>query len=340
MIRLLLLFATLYMHHRSGSIIINGSADHKEKNFVIGTVLHLSLSGIMQTDSVKLYIDRTPIPFSQNTAIVPTANMRMGEHTVHAFCYYNGQITDTLKRMYTLVSDIVPVKDTFDIIGTYPHDTMSFTQGLTCYKGWLYEGTGLKGRSVLMKVDLASGRRLQVHHLHKNFFGEGITLLHDKIYQITWKNHLGMIYDRGSLAYMRGFKYPWDGWGITTDGQQLFISTGSNRIYKVDPETFMAKDSIDVCDNNGVIRLLNELEMIDGDIYANILGSNNIVRIDPQTGKVKSILNLTGLRKELSTTQKRYPELNGIAHDPQSGRMFVTGKLWPKLFEIRRKPKS
>lgn len=223
---------------------------------------------------------------------------------------------------------------TYKIINSYPHDPSAFTQGLIFTNGTLYEGTGRHGQSSLRKVDLETGEVLAQLPMAEEYFGEGITLFDDKIYQLTWRNQTGFIYDSNSFEIINTFTYPTEGWGITHDGAQLIMSDGTNTLYFLNPDTLEENGRLTVQDEQGnPIMLLNELEYIDGQIYANIWQTNRIVRIDPQTGLVTAWIDLTNLLAPETLTQP-VDVLNGIAYDAENGRLFVTGKLWPALFEI------
>ena len=226
-----------------------------------------------------------------------------------------------------------PKRLDFSIRQSFPHSANSYTQGLFWHGGMLYEGTGLYGRSALMQVELANGKPLKQIDLDDNLFGEGIALLDHRIYQLTWQNGICLVYDVESLGQTGSFKYSGEGWGITTDGQWLYMSDGSNRIAVRDPETFEIRRTIQVYDSDGAVNQLNELEWIDGAIWANVYLTNRIVVIDPATGAVTADLDLTSLTERIDRTPTT-DVLNGIAYDPQSERIFVTGKNWNKLFEI------
>lgn len=222
----------------------------------------------------------------------------------------------------------------YDLIKSYPHDTSAFTQGLVYHEGYLYEGTGLRGKSSIRKINLKTGNSEKSFKLPKKYFGEGITILKDKIYQLTWKSNIGFVYDLKSFDLINEFYYPFEGWGITTDGKELILSDGSSSLYFMDPETFGIRKKLQVFDRKTPIKRINELEFIDGNIYANVWITNKIAVISPQSGKVLYWIDLRGLLKKESNTQ-RVDVMNGIAYDNVSKRIFVTGKLWPKIFEIK-----
>jgi len=216
----------------------------------------------------------------------------------------------------------------------FPHDTSAYTQGLTYRDGFLYEGTGRNGQSSLRKVDLQTGAVIQHVDLRSEFFGEGITIIKDRVFQLTWKSGLGFVYDLNSFHLLRTFEYSGEGWGLATDGRALFSSDGTSEIRVLNADTFQEKRRFRVHDGATPINQLNELELVEGQIFANVWHSNRIARISPQTGDVVGWIDLTGI---LSPIYRLEPEavLNGIAYDPIRKRLFVTGKLWPIVFEIR-----
>lgn len=221
----------------------------------------------------------------------------------------------------------------YKIINTYPHDRRAFTQGLVFEDGFLYEGTGLRGRSTLRKAEFQSGKIVQGRKLSDQYFGEGITIYGDKIIQLTLRAKVGFVYDKESFESAGQFNYPTEGWGITHDTKRLIMSDGTSKLYFLSPQTFEQIGWLDVKDKNGPVTGLNELEYVQGQIYANIWKTDHIAQIDPQSGRVVGWIDLGGLLS-LQDRGQLVDVLNGIAYDARSGRLFVTGKLWPKLFEI------
>ncbi|MDP9370406.1 MAG: glutaminyl-peptide cyclotransferase [Chloroflexota bacterium] len=226
----------------------------------------------------------------------------------------------------------------YRVVREYPHDPTAFTQGLVYADDVLYEGTGLNGESTLRRVDLETGMVLKQTALDAKHFGEGIAIVDDRIYQITWQTHTAFVYDRETLKPLTTLRYPTEGWGLATDGERLIMSDGTNRLFFRDPDTFKALNRVAVCDGNQPVPDLNELEYVDGEIWANVWQSDRIARIDPQTGRVTGWIDLSGLLPVEESEGQAVDVLNGIAHDPGTGRIFVTGKLWPKLFEIELIP--
>lgn len=225
--------------------------------------------------------------------------------------------------------------DTYQIVHTYPHDSRAFTQGLIYVDGHMYESTGLNGRSSIRMVDLSTGRVLQKYDLPAEYFGEGLTDWGSNLIQLTWRAHKGFVYDRFSFSLLRTFEYTGEGWGLTHDGRQLIMSDGTAYLRFLDPKSFRETRRVHVTDETGqAVEDLNELEYIHGEIYANIWLTDKIVRISPRTGKILGWIDLGGIidKHELESFGA---VLNGIAYDSTTDRLFVTGKLWPKLFEIR-----
>jgi glutamine cyclotransferase len=230
-----------------------------------------------------------------------------------------------------------PASFGYRVVKTYPHDRSAFTQGLEYKDGVLYEGTGLVGRSQLRKVDLETGRVLAQFDVPSPFFGEGITVLPRQIVQLTWQSQTGFVYDRATFRLLKSFTYSGEGWGITNDGKQLFMSDGTAQIRVWDPETLKEVRRITVRDGTRPVVMLNELEYVRGELLANVWQSDRIARISPSDGRVTGWIDLSGLAKDRTTADA---VLNGIAYDGAHDRLFVTGKLWPNLFEIKIVPQK
>ena len=230
-------------------------------------------------------------------------------------------------------SNVIPVY-TYKVVNTYPHDRSAFTEGLVFKDGVLYEGTGLQGYSSLRRVKLETGEILQIRELPPQFFGEGVTIYGNKIIQLTWQSHTGFVYDKYSFKLLQEFNYPVEGWGITHDGEHLIMSDGTETLHFLDPETFEEVSQIEVSANDIPVTRINELEYIQGEIYANIWQTERIARIDPLTGQVIGWIDLKGILSPEDHSEK-VDVLNGIAYDAKNDRLFVTGKFWPKLFEIK-----
>jgi len=254
-------------------------------------------------------------------------------------------------------NNAVPTVSTYEIVNTYKHDSKAFTQGLVFHNGFLYESTGEYGDSTLRRVEAATGKVVQEHEVAKDYFAEGMTILNGKIYQITWRENTAFVYDVENFRLLREIKYQGSGWGLTTDGTHLIMSDGTHVIKFLDPETFNPVRSITVKKEDGApVYHLNELEFVNGEIWANIWHSENnatqsehgflpnigkpnyIARIAPDSGRVVGWIDLAGISPE--DVKDSENTLNGIAYDAQNDRIFVTGKKWKRLFEIKLKPKQ
>ena len=222
----------------------------------------------------------------------------------------------------------------YEITGTYPHDRGAFTQGLEYRAGFLYEGTGLYGRSSIRKVKLETGEVLQNLLLPSAYFGEGITVLNQQILQLTWQQQTGFVYDQHNFSLKRRFSYPGEGWGLANDGRRVFMSDGTAHIRIWDAVTLQEANRLTVRDGNEPVPNLNELEFVRGELYANVWQSERVARISPADGRVLGWVDLSGLLPAADRTAN-IDVLNGIAYDAAADRLFVTGKLWPKLFQIR-----
>ena len=226
------------------------------------------------------------------------------------------------------------VEYTYTVVQSYPHDPEAFTQGLVYHNGFLYEGTGLQGRSSLRKVRLETGEIVLRVDLPYEYFGEGIAIVRDQILQLTWKSQVGFVYDLRTFQQLRQFSYAGEGWGLTSNGADVYMSDGTADIRVLDATTLKEKRRIHVHDGAKPIDQLNELEYVEGQIFANIWQTNRIARISPQTGEVVGWIDLAGLLSPMYQLE-RGAVLNGIAYDATRKHLFVTGKLWPRLFEIR-----
>ena len=226
---------------------------------------------------------------------------------------------------------------TYKVINTFAHDPKAFTQGLVYEDGFLYEGTGLYGKSELRKVDLKTGNVLQQHKLPDEYFGEGITIFGDRIVQLTLKSKTGFVYNKDTFELLREFSYPTEGWGLTHDGKNLIMSDGTPMLYFLDPENFKQNHKIMVLDQDSPVWGLNELEYIDGQIYANVWPTERIVKIDPETGEVAGWIDFEGILAPQDHSEP-VDVFNGIAYDATNSRLFVTGKFYPKIYEIKLIP--
>jgi glutamine cyclotransferase len=223
----------------------------------------------------------------------------------------------------------------YDVVHTYPHDPAAFTEGLFYLDGFLYESTGLEQHSSIRKVRLETGEVVQQHDVPSQYFGEGIVNWKNRLVSLTWKSHVGFVYDLKSFKLLKQFQYDGEGWALTQDGNQILMSDGTPEIRLLNPQTLLPIGRIQVTLDGKPVSGLNELEWVKGEIYANVWQSDWILRIDPHDGHVAGAINLTGLLAPSDIVKGKTDVLNGIAYDPRGDRLFVTGKNWPKLFEIK-----
>jgi len=263
-----------------------------------------------------------------------TKELNPGQVRFKAIAYYKDFLTERESFAVNILSDIDPVEYSYKVVNVYPHDRVAYTQGLYYEDGYIYEGTGQYAQSTLRKTILKTGELVNSVNLPDDVFGEGIAIFEDKIIQVTWKARLGFIYDKNDLSLLRKINYPISqGWGITYDGNYFYMSDGSNIIYKLETEYFTEQDRIEVYTNQGKAGFLNELEFVNGNILANVYGQDHVLVIDPLTGKVHGKINLAGLL-QAGDRDRNTDVLNGIAYNPSNNHLYVTGKNWPKLFEI------
>lgn len=264
---------------------------------------------------------------------------RVGNTTFKVTAYHPGNKQGTASVTVRVKPDKAPEKYSYEIIQVYSHDPKAYTQGLVYQDGYMYEGTGQYGESSLRKTDISTGKNLSVLNIDNQLFGEGITIFKDKIYQITWRSQKGFIYDLKTFSLESTFEYYSEGWGITTLGDHLLMSDGSNKLYHIAPATFNVIKEVEVYDHNGEVTQLNELEYVDGLVWANVWLTDRIVAIDPETGIVKGELDMSRLLSpaDKARIDDKDDVLNGIAWNPEKKHFYVTGKRWPKMFEIKLK---
>ncbi len=298
----------------------------------------ISEKGNKPVDSVQFSIGNTKIKSTNNTATLNIAGFKLGKHTVTAIVFYESKTKKVTKPIY-IMADSAPEIYTYKILNTYPHDKGAYTQGLEYYNGYLYEGTGKKGESSIRKVELETGKVVQQKDLDDSYFGEGITIFNNKLYQLTWQGGIGFVYNLDTFEKESEFKYTKsrEGWGLTHNGEKLIKTDGTERIWFLNPETLIEESYIEAYTNKQKVEKLNELEYINGKIYANRWQLNSILIINPTNGKIEGVANLNSL-KELIEKEQTLDDsddvLNGIAFDKENNRLFVTGKHWSKLYEI------
>ena len=261
-------------------------------------------------------------------------DQKLGYQNLKANIYFEGTNEVDSSRV-ELISDITPKVLTYTIVNTYPHDINSYTEGLEFYKDTLYESAGEYGKSRLLKTDYKTGKILKSLKLEDKYFGEGITIINDKIYQLTYKEHIGYIYDAKTWKLEKSFVFDKpEGWGMTNDGKNIYFNDSSEKIWKMDPATQKTIDNINVYSENNKIKEVNELEWVDGKIYSNIYQKKAIVVINPKNGAVEGMLDMSNL-ENLIVKLPDTDVLNGIAYNPKTKTFFVTGKNWNKMFEIK-----
>jgi glutaminyl-peptide cyclotransferase len=318
---------------------ITSPADKQQ--FSIGQEIALELESLSDTlypDSAGIYLNGKLFqvlyspPFHSS---ISSSSMTVGDLSIRIIAWHSAGNRDIHNLTAILLSDIQPESIPYRIENTYPHDTKAYTQGLVYHDGFLFEGTGQLNNSTLRKVFIRTGEAIRMMNLPADVFGEGITLFNDKIFQLTYRSQVGFVYDLESFKRLQKVYYQnKEGWGLTNDGEHLIMSDGSHRIYYMDPEYFTELKQVEVFDNKGPVTRLNELEYIRGKILANIYGEEIIAVIDPSSGKVTGQLNMKGIL----AAEDRTPGMdvfNGIAWDPDNELLYVTGKNWPLLFEIR-----
>lgn len=289
-------------------------------------------------DSVHISFDGKPVATLKSSpweyTIPSDYTMATGRKSLKVTAFRGSRSRNPVTRFMVIYSDITPKRCGYKVIHTYPHDDEAFTQGLVYDKGVFFEGTGQKTGSSLREVELLTGKVIRQHNLDGSLFGEGITLYRDRIYQVTWEDKVGFIYDKETFNVINKIYYSTQGWGLTTINDKIVMSDGSNILAFYEPDMFTMVSRIEVYDNERKVDSLNELEYINGEIWANIWMSDLIARIDPVSGKVLAYINLKGILPE-SDRKQETDVLNGIAWDKEGNRIFVTGKKWPRLFEIR-----
>lgn len=316
------------------SLTFNNKKDH----YVIGNKIQFNLSApdSFTIDSVKTYTNsklQGTIAEKYDAIDIPTSMLPVGNNTFKVEAYLSNGKKESHYQSLKFRSDIQPEQLTIKIVKTYPHDPNAYTQGLFYDNGFLYEGTGKRGRSSLRKVELESGELISSHALPNEYFGEGIAAFNGKIIQLTWTSKTGFVYNKENLALLNKIKYPTQGWGLTTDGKRLIMSDGTSTIYFFDPEYFNEISRIKIYNNKGPVKNLNELEYINGKVYANIWQESFIISFDPKTGKVLEKIDCRKLVPE-KYKNDRDNVLNGIAYDKANKRLFLTGKRWEKIFQV------
>lgn len=302
------------------------------KSAMLGDTLKLSINNPKKINITEVTYQLDGKPITDNAIL---SNITLGEKVITAVITYNDEI-ETLTKSIKVFNNIIPSYYKYEIVNIYPHDITSYTQGLEFYNGELYESTGQKTESKLRKVNFETGAVLKNINLDDTYFGEGLTILNNKIYQLTWQSKRGFVYDVNTFEKLSTFNYgiSKEGWGFCNDGSTLYKSDGTEKIWLLNPENLTEQSYIQVYTEKGKIPSLNELEWINGKIFANIYQRNGVVIINPKTGGVEGVIDFKPLKK-LVTQHPELDVLNGIAYNPERKTIFVTGKNWDKLFEVK-----
>lgn len=334
-------FSCTNSSRRSRKPVVKISITPNKKNLVSGDSVTIHISVRIKDGELEksaLYLDNELI----ETSAEPEFAYRMkqfktlGKHQVKVVAAKTDGVEGVSFHSLEIFSDIEPEILGYEIINSYQHNTEHFTQGLEIHEGILYESTGENGKSGIYKKDLTTGKVLKSVKLEDKYFGEGISILNDKIYQLTYKSQIGFIYDLNTFARVDSFTYKTpQGWGLTNNQKFLIKTDGTEVMHFINPSDMDVVRRVPVYDNQGPVPYLNELEYYDGYIYANIFTTNNVVKIDPETGKVISKINLEGLLPVTYDPKEPVDVLNGIAINKENGKFYVTGKLWPLLFEVK-----
>lgn len=311
--------------------------DNNKNEYHLGESLKASLENKKdrEIDSVNFFFEGKPVKNAQNESFqIELKDQKLGNQELMAIVFSEGE-TDTITEVVKIYNDTPPVTYTYKIVNTYPHDIRAYTQGLEFYKDTLYESTGQYGQSSLRKTDLESGKVLKEVKLPKRYFGEGLTIWKNKIYQLTWREGEGFIYDLDTFVKKGSFAYneSKEGWGLTHDSEKLYKSDGTEKIWILDPETLAEKSFIEPTTNRTISTRLNELEWVNGKIYANTYQKDGVAIINPENGAIEGLIDFRGLRDKV-TQHKELDVLNGIAYNPNTGKLYVTGKNWDKIFEV------
>ena len=293
-------------------------------------------------DSAVIYVDGRQVGIMGKGVtdyVYPVPAGKTGNHTLKVIAWHPGGKKGVASVNIRVKPDQAPVPYAYEVMKVYPHDPNAYTQGLFYHNGYMYEGTGQYGESSIRKTDMKDGKILSILNIDSQLFGEGITIYGDKIYQITWRSHKGFVYDLKTFSLESTFQYNSEGWGLTTAGDHLIMSDGSNKLYHIAPSGFTIIKEVEVYDHQGPVDQLNELEYADGLVWANIWLTERIIGIDPETGVVKAELDMSSLLKPVERMQldDKDDVLNGIAYNPDRATFYVTGKRGPKMVEIKIK---
>ena len=312
-----------------------------EKNVVFGDNITLDIKTKLangEINKINIYLNNNLLTSTKdlNFEYVIENIASLGNNTIKVEAIKTDGVKNSKLKKFSVFSDIIPKQYTYKIVNEYPHSRDFFTEGLVVHNGYIYEGTGDHGTSGIYKTDIKTGKVLQSVELEEQYFGEGITILNDKIYQLTYRSQTGFVYDVNDFSVIDTFNFEsTQGWGLTNDGTHLIMDDRTNFLTWLDPNDFSVVKKVAVADNTQNMNAINELEYIDGKIWANVWTTDYVVIIDPVTGRVESMINFSGILKDKDKLPSKPVDVfNGIAYDEATGKIYVTGKFYPKLYEI------
>lgn len=312
--------------------------DVSKAEFKLGDTINLSIRNPKnrQIDSTRFYFENELLASNRTSTSLQLnlSDQKLGNQLIRAMVFSEGE-TDTIQLPVKIYNDSAPTVYTYKVVNTYPHDQKAYTQGLEFYRDTLYESTGQYGNSSLRKVNYETGEVLKQVDLARKYFGEGLSVLNDKVYQLSWNEGEGLIYDVQTLERTGIFKYnrSKEGWGLCNDGEKFYKSDGTEKIWILNGKTLAEEDFIQPTTHRSISTQLNELEWVDGKIYANTYQKDGVAIINPINGAIEGLINFQGLR-DLVTQHSNLDVLNGIAYNPNTKKLYVTGKNWDKLFEV------
>jgi len=326
--------------NRSRKPVIQISVESVHKKIIFGDDINIGIAVKLKDGDLKetrIFLDSVLLTSNTSAEFTHTLKKfkKIGKYALKVVAVKTDGVEGIYYKTFEVFSDIIPEQFGYEVVQSYPHDEAFFTQGLEIHNGFLYEGTGENGKSAIYKTNLKTGKTIQSVKLADRYFGEGITIFNNRIFQLTYKTKVGFVYELETMALVDSFQFTSaEGWGLTHDEQNLIMSDGTNILTYIDPSNFKLIKKTQVYDDKEPILYLNELEYSDEFIYANVWGTNLIVKIEPETGRVLSKINMDGILTMINS-DKPVDVLNGIAIDPVTKKMYITGKYYSKIFEIK-----
>lgn len=326
--------------NRSRKPAVNIQAESVHKKIIFGDDINIGISVKVkdgELQETKIFIDSVLVTSSKESEFTYTLKKfrNIGQHTIKAVAVKTDGVEGTYFKTFEVLSDIIPEQYGYEVTESYPHNDKFFTEGLEFNNEFLYESTGEHGTSAIYKTNLKTGKTLQSVKLPARYFGEGMTIINNRIFQLTYKTKIGFIYELETMALIDSFHFESaEGWGMTNDGKNLIMGDGTHLLTHINPTTYKTVKKVQVYDDKGPVTYLNELEYDNGYVYANVYTTNRIVKIEYETGKVVANINLDGILTMINP-DKQVDVLNGIAIHPVTKKMYITGKFYPKLFEIK-----